>query len=140
MVLGSAAVHAPAMVHSLAIEHPGTVVVAVDARDGYVAVEGWTQQTRAPAVDVVRALAGAPLAGILYTDVARDGHAARGPTWTRRRSSRRAPTCRSSRRAASARSATCGRSAARGVAACIVGRALYEGDFTLEEAIAAAAG
>lgn len=138
VVLGSAAVHAPALVHALATEHPGTVVVAVDARDGFVAVDGWTQQTRAPAVDVVRALEGAPLAGILYTDVARDG-------------TRTGPNVEATAALAECTDVPVIASggvgsledlrslAARGVAACIVGRALYEGDFTLEEAIRAAA-
>jgi phosphoribosylformimino-5-aminoimidazole carboxamide ribotide isomerase len=138
VVLGSAAVHAPAMVHTLATEHPGTVVVAVDARDGFVAVEGWTQQTRAPAVDVVRALAGAPLAGILYTDVTRDG-------------TRTGPNVEATAALAACTDVPVIASggvgslddlralAARGIAACIVGRALYDGDFTLEEAIQASA-
>lgn len=137
VVLGSAAVHAPAMVHALATEHPGTVVVAVDARDGFVAVEGWTQQTRAPAVDVVRALAGAPLAGILYTDVARDGTR----TGANVEATAALAACTDVPVIASGGVGSLDdlrALAARGVAACIVGRALYEGDFTLEEAIAAA--
>ncbi|HEY6462190.1 MAG TPA: HisA/HisF-related TIM barrel protein, partial [Polyangiaceae bacterium] len=73
VVLGSVAVKDPALVRSIAATHPGTVVVAVDARDGFVAVDGWTRATTVRAADVVRDLADAPLAGILYTDVARDG-------------------------------------------------------------------
>ena len=43
VVLGSAAVADPALVRALAEAHPKTVVVAVDAKDGWVATEGWTQ-------------------------------------------------------------------------------------------------
>jgi phosphoribosylformimino-5-aminoimidazole carboxamide ribotide isomerase len=106
VVLGSVAVRDPAMVLDLAREHPGVVVIAVDARDGFVAVDGWTQDTRARAIDVVRALGDAPLAGVLYTDVARDGTGVgrtsrRPPSWPPRSPSP------SSRRAAWARWTTC---------------------------------
>ncbi len=73
VVLGSAAVKDEALVRSLATEHPGVVVLAVDARDGFVAVDGWTQATRVRAIDLVKSFADVPLAGVLYTDVARDG-------------------------------------------------------------------
>ena len=138
IVLGSAAVRDPAMVLDLAREHPGVVVVAVDARDGFVAVDGWTQETRARAVDVVRALADAPLAGVLYTDVARDGTGS-------------GPNLDATAELAAAVSVPVIASggvgsldhlralAARGIPDCIVGRALYEGTFTLDEAIQAAA-
>jgi phosphoribosylformimino-5-aminoimidazole carboxamide ribotide isomerase len=137
VVLGSAAVRDPAMVLDLSREHPGVVVIAVDARDGFVAIDGWTQDTRARAVDVVRALADAPLAGVLYTDVARDG-------------TRTGPNVEATAELAAAISVPVIASggvgsldhlrelAARGIPDCIVGRALYDGDFTLEEAIEAA--
>jgi phosphoribosylformimino-5-aminoimidazole carboxamide ribotide isomerase len=138
IVLGSAAVSDVAMVLALAAEHSGVVVVAVDARDGFVAVDGWTRPTRVRAIDLVRELAGAPLAGLLYTDVSRDGMAA-GPnvdSTAEIASSTSVPviasggvSCLDDLRAL----------AARGIAACIVGRALYERTFTLDEAILAAA-
>ncbi len=137
VVLGTAAVHHPAMVLELAGAHPGVVVIAVDARDGFVAVDGWTRPTRARAVDVVRALGDAPLAGVLYTDVARDGTGS-GPNVD--------ATAELAAQVPFPVIASGGVGsldhlralAARGIPDCIVGRALYEGAFTLEEAIAAA--
>ena len=137
IVLGSAAVHDLGLVRALASEHPGVVVVAVDARDGQVAVNGWTEVTRVRAVDLVASLADTPLAGILYTDVARDGTGA-GPNidaTAELAASAHVPVIASGgvgsldhlRQLAS-----------RGVAACIVGKAIYAGAFTLEEAVAAA--
>ena len=137
VVLGSVAVRDPAMVLDLSREHPGVVVVAVDARDGFVAVDGWTQDTRARAVDVVRALGDAPLAGVLYTDVARDGTGS-GPNLDATADLAAAipvPVI------ASGGVGTLDHLralAARGIHDCIVGRALYDGTFTLEEAIEAA--
>jgi phosphoribosylformimino-5-aminoimidazole carboxamide ribotide isomerase len=138
VVLGSAAVHDPALVRALASEEPGRVVVAVDARDGYVAVDGWTQPTRVRAVDLVRAMAGVPLAGVLYTDVARDGTGV-GPNLeatAELATLTRVPVIASGGVGSLADLRAL---SARGVAACIVGRALYEGAFTLDEAIEAAA-
>lgn len=73
VVLGTAAVKDRELVRSLAVAHPGIVVVAVDARDGRVATDGWTEVSDVTAIDVVRALDGAPIGAVLYTDVARDG-------------------------------------------------------------------
>jgi phosphoribosylformimino-5-aminoimidazole carboxamide ribotide isomerase len=101
-------------------------------------VDGWTQPTRVRAVDLVRSLADVPLAGVLYTDVARDGTGV-------------GPNLEATAALAALTSVPVIASggvgsldhlralATRGVAACIVGRALYEGAFTLDEAIDAAA-
>jgi phosphoribosylformimino-5-aminoimidazole carboxamide ribotide isomerase len=137
VVLGSVAVKDPALVRAVATAHPGTVVVAVDARDGFVTVDGWTRTTTARATDVVREFADAPLAGVLYTDVARDGTRA-GPNveaTAALAASTAIPVIASGGVGSldDLRALT-----ARGIAACIVGRALYEGAFTLEDAIDAA--
>lgn len=139
VVLGSAAIKDAALVRALATEHPGVVVLAVDARDGMVAVDGWTQATRTSAVDVVRSFADVPLAGVLYTDVARDGTRAganiEGTVELAKHTS--APVIASGGvgtlddlRAL----------AARGIQSVIVGRAIYEKVFTVEEAVAALRG
>jgi phosphoribosylformimino-5-aminoimidazole carboxamide ribotide isomerase len=137
VVLGSAAVHDSGLVRSLAAEEPGVVVAAVDARDGFVAVDGWTQATRVRAADLVRSLEDAPLGGFLYTDVARDGTRG-GPNID--------ATAELAKHTAVPVIASGGVGslddlralASRGITACIVGRALYDGTFTLEEAIEAA--
>jgi phosphoribosylformimino-5-aminoimidazole carboxamide ribotide isomerase len=137
VVLGSAAVKDAALVRSLAAEHPDVLVLAVDARDGFVAVDGWTQPTRVKAVDLVRSFADLPLAGVLYTDVARDG-------------TRVGPNVEATAELAAHTPVPIIASggvgslndlktlAARGIQACIVGRAIYDGTFTLDEAIEAA--
>jgi phosphoribosylformimino-5-aminoimidazole carboxamide ribotide isomerase len=137
VVLGSAAVRDGALVRALASEQPGVVVLAVDARDGFVAVDGWTQPTRVRAVDLVRSFADVPLAGVLYTDVARDGTRS-GPNV--------AATAELATQTPVPIIASGGVGslddlrtlAARGISACIVGRAIYDGTFTLDEAIEAA--
>jgi phosphoribosylformimino-5-aminoimidazole carboxamide ribotide isomerase len=109
----------------------------VDARDGYVAIDGWTQATRVRAVDLVRTMADVPLAGVLYTDVTRDGTGV-GPNLeatAELAALTRVPVIASGGVGSLDHLRAL---AARGVAACIVGRALYEGAFTLDEALAAA--
>ena len=73
VVLGTAAVKDPALVRVLARVHPGVVVLAVDAKNGFVATDGWTEVSAVTAIDLVRALADVPIGAVLYTDVARDG-------------------------------------------------------------------
>jgi phosphoribosylformimino-5-aminoimidazole carboxamide ribotide isomerase len=138
VVLGSAAVKNPALVRSLAEAHPGVVVLAVDAKNGFVAVDGWTASSTVTATELVQSFAESPLAGVLYTDVSRDGTRV-GPNieaTAALAAHSRAPVIASGG-IGSLDDLSALR--ARGIAACIVGRALYDGTFTLEEAVAAAA-
>jgi phosphoribosylformimino-5-aminoimidazole carboxamide ribotide isomerase len=137
VVLGSAAVKDPELVRALALEYPGVAIVAVDARDGFVAVDGWTQPTRVRAVDLVRSFADMPLGGVLYTDVARDGTRA-GPNLeatAELAAQTPVPVIASGGVGSLDDLRTL---ASRGISACIVGRALYDGTFTLDEALEAA--
>jgi phosphoribosylformimino-5-aminoimidazole carboxamide ribotide isomerase len=139
VVLGSAAVRSADMVRELALEHPGVVVLAVDAREGYVAVDGWTETTRVLAADLVQSFADVPLAAVLYTDVARDGTRTGANVEATAELARRAPVPVIASGGVGSL-ADLEALAARGISACIVGRALYEGSFTLDEAIEAAKG
>ena len=73
VVLGTAAVKDPAMVEAACARWPQRLVVAVDAREGKVSVEGWTEQTTADATEVGLAVARAGAGAVLYTDIGRDG-------------------------------------------------------------------
>jgi len=74
VVLGTAAVKDPVMVREACAQWPNRIVVAVDAREGKVSVEGWTEDTSADAVEVGLAVARAGAGAVLYTDIGRDGH------------------------------------------------------------------
>ena len=74
VVLGTVAVQAPDLVARLCNEHGGErVVVAVDARDGRVAIKGWTENTSVTASEMVERMEDLGVVRFLYTDISRDG-------------------------------------------------------------------
>jgi phosphoribosylformimino-5-aminoimidazole carboxamide ribotide isomerase len=73
IIIGTAAVRNPALVKEAARAHPGRVAVGLDAREGRVAVEGWTQTSDLSSLDIAKRFEDAGVAAIIYTDVARDG-------------------------------------------------------------------
>ena len=72
-IIGTAAVRDPAFVRAAAKAHPGKIAVGIDARDGFVAVEGWAERSTLAAVELGRRFEDAGVAAIIYTDIARDG-------------------------------------------------------------------
>lgn len=73
VVIGTAALKDPEFVKDMAKAYPGGIVVAVDARDGMVATEGWAEVSDVSIVDMARRFEDAGVASILFTDVGRDG-------------------------------------------------------------------
>jgi phosphoribosylformimino-5-aminoimidazole carboxamide ribotide isomerase len=73
VILGTAAVREPSLVEAAARGFPGRVWVGIDARDGKVAVDGWTHTTERLAADLAVEMQGRGAGGIIYTDIGRDG-------------------------------------------------------------------
>jgi len=73
VVLGTVALRDPALVREAAADHPGRIVVGIDARDGDVAIEGWTETTALGVVELAHRFEDCGVAAIVYTDIARDG-------------------------------------------------------------------
>jgi phosphoribosylformimino-5-aminoimidazole carboxamide ribotide isomerase len=73
VVLGTAALCDPELVRRAAADHPGAIAVAIDARDGRVATEGWAQATGLGVIELARRFEDCGVAAIIYTDIARDG-------------------------------------------------------------------
>jgi phosphoribosylformimino-5-aminoimidazole carboxamide ribotide isomerase len=73
VVLGTVAIKDPAFAKSLCSERPGGVIVAIDARDGEVAVEGWLEGSGRRAEDLAREVDSWGAAAVLYTNIDRDG-------------------------------------------------------------------
>jgi len=73
VVLGTAALRDPDLVRHAAADHPGTVAIGIDARDGRVAVEGWAETTEIGVIELARRFEDCGVAAIISTDIARDG-------------------------------------------------------------------
>ena len=73
VILGSAALKTPALVHAACAAYPGRVAVGIDARDGMVAAEGWAETSDVSAIDLGLRFQDAGVAALIYTDIARDG-------------------------------------------------------------------
>ncbi len=73
VVMGSAALKDPEFVKAMAKEWENGIVVAVDARDGMVATEGWAEVSDVPVRDLARRFEDAGVASLLFTDIGRDG-------------------------------------------------------------------
>jgi phosphoribosylformimino-5-aminoimidazole carboxamide ribotide isomerase len=136
VVLGTSALNNPVFLGQACKEFPEQVIVGIDARDGKVAVHGWTHVSGTSVIELMQQLAGYPLAGIIYTDIAKDGMLA-GPNLDALRDmvhSSPAPviasggiTCLDDLRAI--------QSLGPQIAGAIVGKALYDGKIDLREAI-----
>jgi phosphoribosylformimino-5-aminoimidazole carboxamide ribotide isomerase len=73
VILGTVAVKEPGLVKAACKQWPGQVAVGIDARDGMVAVDGWTKQSTVRALDLALRFEDAGAAAIIYTDIDRDG-------------------------------------------------------------------
>ena len=73
VVLGTAAVRDPDLVRRAAADHPGAIAVAIDARDGRVAVAGWAEAGEIGVIELARRFADSGVAAFVHTDIGRDG-------------------------------------------------------------------
>jgi phosphoribosylformimino-5-aminoimidazole carboxamide ribotide isomerase len=142
VVVGTLAVREPELVAELCRRFPTAIVVAIDARDGMVAVEGWREVSTMPAAELAREAASWGAAALLYTDVARDGLQVGPAVEATAALQAEVDRVRPDRTTDVIASGGVGSLdhldalAAAGVRAVICGRALYERSFTLQEALA----
>jgi len=73
LILGTAILKDPDLVAQALTAYPGRIALGLDAKNGLLAVEGWTQTTNRTAAEVARELADLHPAAIIYTDISRDG-------------------------------------------------------------------
>jgi phosphoribosylformimino-5-aminoimidazole carboxamide ribotide isomerase len=73
IIIGTAAAKNPEFVRDAARNFPGKIAIGVDARDGFVAVEGWAQKSEITAIDLGKRLEDAGVGALIYTDISRDG-------------------------------------------------------------------
>jgi phosphoribosylformimino-5-aminoimidazole carboxamide ribotide isomerase len=142
VILGTAAVLDEEFVRQAAKKYPGRIILGIDALGGKVAVQGWTQKTGQNAVDLAGRFADCEIMAIVYTDIQRDGMET-GVNVEQTRAMARAVSFPVIASGGVATLADIDRLLA--VKDCsfygvIIGRALYTGAFTLEDAIERAKG
>ena len=134
-IIGTAAAENPELVRQAAREFPGCIAVGIDAKNGLVATRGWVETSTLTAVELALRMRDMGVKDVIYTDVSRDGMM-QGPNVeaTRRLIEQTGMDIIGSG------GVSCltdlGNLKAAGCAGAILGRAMYEGAFTLEEALA----
>ena len=139
VILGTAAAKNPAFAQRMAKAYGSAIAVGVDARDGRVAVSGWLETMELDAFTFCKQLRDRGVSTVIFTDIAKDG-ALQGTSLS---AYQRLLTISDLEVVASGGVSTVEDLRALrtlGVQGAIVGRALYEGRMTLEEALAAAEG
>ncbi|MBD2180510.1 1-(5-phosphoribosyl)-5-[(5-phosphoribosylamino)methylideneamino]imidazole-4-carboxamide isomerase [Aerosakkonema funiforme] len=138
-ILGTVAVENPQLVGDLCREFPGKIVVGIDARNGKVATRGWLETSEVAAVQLAQQMAELGAAAIIYTDIHRDG-TLQGPNLEALReliTSIAIPVIASGGVSSLTDLLSLLALEPLGVKGAIVGRALYTGDVSLQEAIQA---
>lgn len=135
VVVGTLAVREPETVEQLCRANPDTIIVAADARDGVVAVEGWTQASTLTARALAEAAQRWGAAAVLYTDVSRDGMQG-GPAVEATAALQEGLEIPVLASGGVGRLADLDACMAAGIHGVVLGRALYERAFSLEEALA----
>ena len=138
VILGTAALKNRDFVVEACRRHPGRVILGIDAREGKVAVEGWTEATGADVLDVARLYEGLGLAALVYTDIGRDGMESGVNVPATERLARQIgiPVIASGGVAGIGDIDKLMAAACPGILGVITGKALYTGALDLEEAIA----
>lgn len=138
VILGTAALKNRDFVVEACRRHPGRVILGIDAREGKVAVEGWTEATGADVLEVARQYEGIGLAALVYTDISRDGMESGVNVAATERLARQVaiPVIASGGVAGIGDIDRLMAAACPGILGVITGKALYTGALDLEQAIA----
>ena len=137
VVLGTAAIKHPAFVQQLCAAHPNGVVVAVDERDGVVAVEGWLEKSSVTARELATQVDAWGVSAVLHTVIARDG-TREGPDIDATLALQGCVKATVIASGGIGELAHIRELAARGVRAAVCGRGLLSGAFSVPDAFAAA--
>ena len=135
VVMGTAAVREPRLLERCARKHTGQVLAALDVRDDQPAVQGWTENEPLKMGSLLARWDSLPLAGVIFTSIARDG-TLEGPDLKTLRRVRAMTSLPIQYSGGVASIEEVRAAAAAGAAAVILGKALYEGRIKLAEALA----
>ncbi|GAB4131702.1 1-(5-phosphoribosyl)-5-[(5-phosphoribosylamino)methylideneamino]imidazole-4-carboxamide isomerase [Thermopirellula anaerolimosa] len=134
LVVGTVAIKDPDWFRAMARLFPGRLVLGLDAREGRLATDGWQQTSTQRATEFAAQFQDDPIAGIVYTDISRDGMLT-GPNVDATAAIQRAVRVPVIASGGVSRIEDVRDLAEAGLAGCIIGRALYEGRVSLNEAM-----
>ena len=134
LVIGTLALRDPDWFRRMCEKFPNRLVLGIDAKNGFVATDGWLEVSQRRAIELAREYEDLPLAAIVYTDIATDGmmKGANVPAMKEMKDAVRIPIVASGGVTTPA-DVYALRDA--GLDACIIGRALYEGTIKLDELV-----
>lgn len=133
-VLGTRALQDPGWVRTVAERYPQRIVLGVDAKNGYVATDGWLAVSRVKAIDLAKEVNDSPLAAVVYTDIAKDGMMS-GPNFDALAEMQAAVELPVIASGGVSTLEHVRRLAEAGTPGCIIGRALYEESLDLSQVL-----
>ena len=136
VIVGTKAVSAPHFVSDVTVEFPNHIIVGLDARDGKVAIDGWSKLSHHDVIDLAQKFEDEGVVAIIYTDISRDGmlEGANIEATSLLARSIRIPVIASGGIRNLDDIRALGTIAADGVMGAITGRAIYEGTLNFAEA------
>lgn len=141
IVIGTAAVKNPGFLSDACYAFPGHIIAGLDAKDGKVAVEGWSKLTGHDVVDLAKKYEEYGIEALVYTDIGRDGMMSGvniDATFRLAQATKTPVIASGGLNSVEDIQAVCAKLVPEGVIGAIVGRALYEGKLELKSAQAAA--
>ena len=136
VIIGTKAVSAPHFINDLCLEFPGHIIVGLDAKDGKVAIDGWSKLSNHDVIDMAQHFERDGVEAIVYTDISRDGmmQGVNVEATVKMASEMSTPVIASGGISSLDDSKALGAVAEEGIMGAIIGRALYEGSIDLAEA------
>jgi phosphoribosylformimino-5-aminoimidazole carboxamide ribotide isomerase len=135
-IIGTRAVSAPHFINDLCLEFPGHIIVGLDAKDGKVAIDGWSKLSHHDVIDMAQHFERDGVEAIIYTDISRDGmmQGVNIESTVKLASEVAIPVIASGGISSLDDISALNKVADVGISGAIIGRALYEGNIDLVEA------
>jgi len=135
-IIGTRAVSEPHFVNDLCLEFPGHVIVGLDAKNGKVAIDGWSKLSKHDVVDMAEHFEHDGVAAIIFTDISKDGMMAgvNLDSTIEVANAVRVPVIASGGISSLDDIKAIKAAEEHGISGAIIGRALYEGSVELEQA------
>lgn len=137
LVVGTKALREPEWFKEMCQRYPGRLALGIDARDGFVATDGWLETSDTSAIDLAKQFADLPIAALIYTDIATDGMLA-GPNVKAMGEMKRSVDMPVIASGGVTTVDDVRQLAEQGLDGCIIGKTLYEGRMTVKDAVEAA--